>query len=97
MGDEVTGGCRRMHNNELHNLYSSPNIIRIIISEYEMGRTCRMLGEVRHAYKILVGKPEGKTMLRRSQHNIKMDHKERGWEGEDWIKLVQVGIGGGLL
>jgi hypothetical protein len=52
------------------------------------------MGEMRNAYKMLVGKPEGKRPLeipgRRWENNIKMDHGEMGWEGVDWIHLVQV-------
>jgi hypothetical protein len=51
-----------MHNQELHNLYSSPRIIRII-KEGEMGRACSMNGEKRNEYGVLVGKLEGKRSL----------------------------------
>jgi hypothetical protein len=51
----VTGGCIKLHNQELHNLYSSPSIIRMI-KEEGIGRTCSMNGEKRDAYRILVGK-----------------------------------------
>jgi hypothetical protein len=61
--DEVIGGWRKLHNEELHNLYSSPNIIRIIKSRGEMGRACNMYGKKRSAYRVLVGKPEGKRPL----------------------------------
>jgi hypothetical protein len=51
------------------------------------------LGETRNAYRILVGKPEGKNPLgrprRRWMDNIKMDLREIGWDGRDWIKLAQ--------
>jgi hypothetical protein len=51
------------------------------------------MGEMRNAYRILVGKPEGKTPLRRSRcrwvDNIKMDLRETGWDGMDWIELAQ--------
>jgi hypothetical protein len=57
--DEVTGDWRKLHNGELHNLYSSPNIIRTIKSRRMRwaGRVAS-LGETRNAYRILVGKPE---------------------------------------
>jgi hypothetical protein len=58
-----------------------------------MGRTCSTNGEKRNAYKILVGKPEGKRPLGRPRHrwedNIRMDLTEIGWGGMDWIDLAQ--------
>jgi hypothetical protein len=82
--EEVTGDWRKLHNEELHNLYSSPNIIRMIKS-WRMrwaGHVARM-GETRNAYRILVGKPEEKRALgrprRRWVDNIKMDLREIGW------------------
>jgi hypothetical protein len=74
--DEVTGDWRKLHNEELHNLYSSPNIIRMIKAD-EMGRACNTNGGKRNAYRIWVGKPEGKRPLgtprRRWVNNIKID------------------------
>jgi hypothetical protein len=79
--DEVAEGWRELHNEELHNLYSSPKIIRMIKPrrmrwEGHVART----GEKRNAYRILVGKPEGKRPLgrprRRLVDNIKMDTGE---------------------
>jgi hypothetical protein len=58
-GGEVTGGRRKLHNEELHKLYSSSNTIRMIKSR-RMGEACSTLGKMRNTYKILVGKPEGK-------------------------------------
>jgi hypothetical protein len=62
--DDVTGGWRKLHNEELHNLYSSPNIIRMIKSKRMRwaGHVARM-GETRNVYRILVGKPEGERLL----------------------------------
>jgi hypothetical protein len=76
--DGVTGGWRKLHNEEIHNLYSSPSIIRIIRSRRMRwaGHVARM-GEWRNVYRLLVGKPEGKRPLgrprRRWMDNIKMD------------------------
>jgi hypothetical protein len=76
--DEVTGGRRKLHNEVLHILYSSPSIIRMIKSRRMRwaGHVARM-GEKRNAYRILVGKPEGKRPLGRPRRswvdNIKMD------------------------
>jgi hypothetical protein len=85
---EVTGGWRKLHNEELHNLYSSPNIIRMIKS-----RACSTNGGKRNAYRTLVGKQEGKRPLGRSRrgwvNNIKMDLREIGCGGMDWIDLAE--------
>jgi hypothetical protein len=64
--DGVIGGWRKLHNEELHNLYCSPSIIRIIKSRWMRwaGHVARM-GEKRNAYRILVGNPEGKRPLGR--------------------------------
>jgi hypothetical protein len=66
--EERAGGCRRLHNMELHNLYSSPNIIRVIKSRRMRwaGHVARM-GKMRNSYNILVGK-QGKRPLGRSRH-----------------------------
>jgi hypothetical protein len=86
--DEVTGEWRKLHNEELHNLYSSPSIIRVIKS-WRMrwaGHAARM-GDRRNAYRILVGNPEGRRPLgrprRRWVDNTKMDLREVGWYGLD--------------
>jgi hypothetical protein len=78
MRDEVTGGWRKLHNGELHNFYSSESIIRIIKSRRMRGAGhVAGTGEKRNAYRILVGKPEGKKLLGRPRlrwvDNIKMD------------------------
>jgi hypothetical protein len=91
----VMGGRRKLHNEELHNLYSSPSIIRIIKSRRMRwaGHVVRM-GEKRNVYRLLVGKPEGKRPLgrlrRRWMNNIKMDLLEIGLNVVDWIGLTQV-------
>jgi hypothetical protein len=93
-GDEATGGWRKLHNEELHNLFSSPNIIRTIKSRRMRwaGHVARM-GETRNAYRILVGKPEGKRPqgrpIQRPVDNIKIDLREIGWDDMDWTDLAQ--------
>jgi hypothetical protein len=92
--DEVTGVWRKLHNEELHNLYSSQNIIRMIKSRRVgwAGHVARM-GAERNAYRILVGKPERKRPLGRPRHrwvdNIKIDLREIEWDGMDWIGLAE--------
>jgi hypothetical protein len=92
--DEVTGEWRRLHNKELYAVYSSPNIIRVIKSRRLRwaGHVARM-GERRGAYRALVVKPEGRRPLGRPRHRwedyIKMDLREVGWEGTNWIDLAQ--------
>jgi hypothetical protein len=92
--DEVTGEWRKLHIEELHNLYSSPDIFRQIKSRRMRwaGHAARM-GEERKLYKVLVGKPEGKRPLGRPRHRwedgIIKDLREIGLGGVDWIRLAQ--------
>ncbi|KAJ4435817.1 hypothetical protein ANN_18436 [Periplaneta americana] len=91
--DEVTGEWRKLHNAELHALYTSPDIIRNIKSRRLRwaGHDARM-GESRNAYRVLGGRPEGKRPLRRPRRrwedNIKMDLREVGYDenekNEEW-------------
>jgi hypothetical protein len=85
---------RKLYNDELHSLYSSPNIVKVIKSRRMRwaGHLARM-GEGRVFYRVLVGRPEGKISLekprRRWEDNIKMDRREIGIDGTDWIQLAQ--------
>jgi hypothetical protein len=93
-GEEVAGGWRRLHNEELCNFYASPYIIWMIKSRRMRweGNVTRM-SEMRNAFNIVVGKPEGKRPLgrprRRREDNIRMDVKEIGWGDMDWRHLDQ--------
>ena len=86
--DKISGEWRRLHNEELSDPYSSPNIVRVIKSRRMRwtGHVVRM-GEERGAYRVLMGKPEGKRPLgrprRRWVDNIRMDLQEVGC-GLDW-------------
>jgi hypothetical protein len=90
--DEVMGEWRKLHNEELHDLYSSPSIIRILKSRKMrwVGHVARM-GEKRNAYRLLVGKPVGKRPLgrprRRWVDNIRMDLGEVGWGDVVWLRI----------
>jgi hypothetical protein len=84
----VTGEWRKLHIEELHNLYYSPDIIRQVKSRrmWWTGYVARM-GEERKVYKVLVGQPEGKRPLGRPR---------RMWENEIRMDLMEIGLGGGV-
>jgi hypothetical protein len=93
--DEVAGGWRRLHDEELHNFYASPSLI---IRVFKL-RGMRWVGHVasmvvmRNAYRSLIGKSEGRIPLGRLRRdwtdNIRLDLRETGWERVDWILLDQ--------
>ena len=92
--DEVMGEWRRLHNKELNDLYSSPNIVQVIKSRGMRwaGHVAHM-GEERRVYRVLVGKLEGRRPLGRPRHkwvdNIRLDLQEVGCGYMDWIGLAQ--------
>jgi hypothetical protein len=92
--NEVTGKWRKLHNEDLNDFYSSPNIVRVIKSRRMRwaGHVARM-GEERGACRVLVGNPEGRRPLERPRRrwvdNIMMDLQEVGYGYVDWIGLAQ--------
>jgi hypothetical protein len=90
----VDGSWGKLHNDELHNLYSSPNIVRVIKARRLRwaGHVAR-IGEGRGIYRVLVGKPEGKRPLgkprRKWEDNIKLDLRVKGIDGANWKQLDQ--------
>jgi hypothetical protein len=97
--DEVIGEWRKLHNEELRDLYSSPSIIRIMKARKMRWavHVVRMEEKI-NTYRFLVGKPEGRSPLGRPSHrwldNIRMDLVEVGWGHVDWLRI---GTGGELL
>jgi hypothetical protein len=91
---EVYGSWRKLHNDELHSLYSSPNIVRVIkVRRLRWVGHVAHMGEGRGVYRVLVRKPKGKRPLGRPRHrwkgNIKLDLREIGINGANWIQLAQ--------
>ena len=83
-----------MHNEELNDLYSSPSIVRVIkLRRMRWARHVARMDEERGAYRVLLGKPEGKRPMGRRRHrwvyNIRMDLQEVGSGYMDWIGLAQ--------
>jgi hypothetical protein len=91
--DEVIGGWRKLHNEQLHNLYSSLSIIRMIRSRgMRWAGHVALMGEKRIVNRILVGRPEGKRPLRIPRCKwvmlLKWTLREMGWSGMDWFYLA---------
>jgi hypothetical protein len=87
--EEVAGGWRKLRNEELHNLYVSQNLVRLVES-YRLrwrGYVARTTGEIRNEYKILVGKPEGKRPFGRDEKMLQWILGKE-WEGVDWMYLA---------
>jgi hypothetical protein len=92
--DVIRGEWRKLRNEELNDLYSPPNIIRVIKSRRKKWAVhVARMGERRGACRVLAGKPEGKRTFgrprRRWEDNIKMDLQDVGCGGMDWIELAQ--------
>jgi hypothetical protein len=88
--EKITGGWTKLHNEGLHNLYSSQSTLRVIkLRRMSGAELIARLEEVRNAYKFLVGKSEGNSLVGRPRHkwqdNIKMDPKGGGYEKIVWI------------
>ena len=98
--DGVIREWTRLHDEDLNELYFTPNITRVIKSrKMEWSGHVARMGEGRGAYRVLVGKTEGKTQLGRPGRrweDIELDLQEAGW-GMDWIYLAQNRTGVGLL
>ena len=92
--DDVTGEWRKLHNEELNDRYSAPNIGRVIKPRrMRWAGHVALMAEKSGVYRALVGKPEGKRLLgrarRRWEDNIKTDLQEVRCVGMDWIDLTQ--------
>jgi hypothetical protein len=91
---EEDGSWRKLHNDELHHLYSSPNIVRVIKSrKVKWAGHVERMGEGKGIYKVLVGRPEGKRPpgrpRRRWEDNIKMYLREIKIDRSNWSRLAQ--------
>ena len=94
MGPRGSGEWRKLHNEELSDLYSLPNIVRVVKSRrIRWAVHVARMGEGRGVHRVLVVKPEGKRPLGRPRHRweyiIKMDLQEVGGGCGDWMELAQ--------
>jgi hypothetical protein len=91
--DDVTGEWRKLHDEELNDLYFLPNIVRVVKSRRMRTGHVARIGKERGVHRVLVGKPEEKRLLRRPrlrwEDNIKMDLQEVGGGRGDWMELAQ--------
>jgi hypothetical protein len=90
----VTGEWRKLHNEELNNLYSLPNIVRVVkLRRMRWAGHVARMGKDKSVHRVLVGKPEGKRPLgrprRKWEDNIKMDLHEVGGDCGDWMEWAQ--------
>ena len=97
-----TGEWRKIHNEEIYDLYSSSSIIRVINSRrMKKARQVAHTEDGRSAYNVLVGKPEGTSPLGRPRHrwedNIKMELQEVGWGAWNGLIWLMIGRGGGYF
>ena len=96
--DEVTGEWRKLHNEEINDLYCLSNIVRDQIEKNEFDWACSTYGGEKWCTQGLVGKPEGKRPLgihrRRWEENIKRDFQDVRWTGSSWLRI---GTDHGLL
>jgi hypothetical protein len=99
--EEVTGKWRKLHNEELSDLYSLPNIVRVNKSRLRWAGHVARMGERRGVYKVLVGKPEGKNHLEDAGIDVRIILRwifrkwdVRAWTGSSWLRI---GTGGGHL
>jgi hypothetical protein len=91
---EEDGSWRKLHNDELHSLYSSPNIVRVFkLRRMRWAGHVARMGKGRGVYRVLVGRPEGKRPVGRSRNrwadNIKIDLRKIGIDGANWIQLAK--------